>query len=106
MKKIVALLLAVSPFAIIAQTEKPFEIKGSLKKIALPVQKVFIRYQSNGNNVTDSLTVTGKKYFFSGKISEPVQARLSVKYAPDTDGKPIKLSGKRDYVTVFLNRVK
>lgn len=102
MKKVAFLLLAISPLALIAQSEKPFQIKGSLKNIPLPVQKVFIRYQSNGNNVTDSVIITGKKYSFSGKIAEPVQARLSVKYAPDADGKPVKLSGKRDYITVFL----
>ncbi len=102
MKKIASFLLAALPFAVSAQADKSFEIKGSLKNIPLQVQKVFIRYQSNGNNITDSLTLTGTKYSFTGSIAEPVLARLSVKYA-DTAGKPVKLAGKRDYATVFLS---
>ncbi len=106
MKKLAFLLLAVSPFAAMAQAEKRFELKGILDNVALPVQKVFIRYQAKGTNVYDSVVVKNNKYSFKGSITEAVRVNLGVKYAPGADGKPVKLTSARDYTTVFLTPAK
>ena len=96
-----SLLLAFS--SAIGQTEKAFEIKGSLKNIALPVQKVFINYQSNGNNIMDSVEVKDNQYVFTGKVTEPLPARLRIKYVPAADGKPVKIISGRDMLTLFIS---
>src|SRR5450755_1257225 len=101
-KRLIPLVMLIS-ITVMAQNEKPFQLKGSLKNIALPVQKVYISYQSNGNNVLDSVNVTDGQYSFSGKLTEPLMARLRIKYNPDADGKPVKLVGGRDLVTLFLS---
>jgi peroxiredoxin len=103
MRKSLLLLAMLVSISAMAQNEKPFELKGSFKKIAFPVQKILIYYQSNGNNVTDSVIPKDGKYSFSGKLSEPVLARVRVKYALGADSLPIKVVGGRDLFPVFLS---
>ncbi len=95
-----AMLLSISAMA---QKENPFTIKGSFKNISLPVQKVFLYYQKDGNNKVDSIEVKDGEYHFSGAISEPILATLRVKYEPDTDGKPVKMVSGRDMIRLFLS---
>jgi peroxiredoxin len=102
-KNIVGLSLLLAFSSAIGQTEKAFEIKGSLKNIALPVQKVFINYQSNGNNIMDSVEVKDNQYVFTGKVTEPLPARMRIKYAPAADGKPVKIISGRDMITLFIS---
>ena len=102
-KNIVGLSLLLAFSSAIGQTEKAFEIKGSLKNIALPVQKVFINYQSNGNNIMDSVEVKDNQYVFTGKVTEPLPARLRIKYVPAADGKPVKIISGRDMLTLFIS---
>ena len=97
---ILALLVTISAFS---QTEKSFQIKGNIKNVALSVQKVFISYQSNGKNIQDSTEVTNGNYSFTGKIYEPIPARLRVKYNQGADGKPLKMVGGRDLISLFLS---
>ena len=102
-KNIVGLSLLLAFSSAIGQTEKAFEIKGSLKNIALPVQKVFINYQSNGNNIMDSVEVKDNQYVFTGKVTEPLPARLRIKYVPAADGKQVKIISGRDMLTLFIS---
>ena len=95
-----AMLLSISAMA---QKENPFTIKGSFKNISLPVQKVFLYYQKDGNNKVDSIEVKDGEYHFSGAISEPILATIRVKYEPDTDGKPVKMVSGRDMIRLFLS---
>ncbi len=101
-KSLIALVMLIS-ITTMAQNEKPFRLQGSLKNILLPAQKVYISYQSNGNNVLDSVNVTDGQYSFSGKLTEPLLARLRIKYNPGVDGKPVKVVGGRDLITLFLS---
>lgn len=100
-----SLLFVLLGFAIsgTAQTEKSFSVKGVLKNIALPVQKVFLSYRSGDKNRTDSAVPADGVYVFSGKLAEPTVASLRVRYAPDADGKPVKPTGTRDFISLFLS---
>jgi peroxiredoxin len=86
-----------------AQTEKSFSVKGLLKNISLPVQKVFLSYRVGDKSMIDSVVPADNTYTFSGKLAEPTVASLRVRYAPDADGKPVKLSGTRDFISLFLS---
>ena len=46
------------------------------------------------------------QYSFSGKIGEPVLARLRVKYKPDEKGVKIAITGTRDIAPVFIQHGK
>ena len=104
-KNLLAIAMLVS-FSAMAQNEKPFELKGTFKKIAFPVQKILIYYQNNGNNITDSVEPKDGKYSFKGKLNEPVLARLRIKYTPAADGTPVKAVSGRDIFPVFLSASK
>ena len=67
------------------------------------MQKVFINYQSNGNNIMDSVEVKDNQYVFTGKVTEPLPARLRIKYVPAADGKPVKIISGRDMLTLFIS---
>jgi peroxiredoxin len=61
--------------------EKPFTIAGSVKGKTEPVQKVYLSYRANGNNIIDSTTPKNGGYTFAGKVAEPVRAQLIAKPA-------------------------
>ncbi len=91
------------PLAAAAQeTTKPFQLKGKLENLKFQPEKVFLQYQSEGSWKTDSTVVKDGQYSFSGKIGEPVLARLRVKYKPDEKGVKIAMSGTRDMASVFI----
>jgi peroxiredoxin len=96
------LTMFISAFAM-AQTEKPFTIKGSFKNFAYPVQKIYLSYRSDDKTVTDSVVPANGNYLFTGKLLESTQASLRVRYEPGADGKPIRMVGGRDYISVFLS---
>jgi peroxiredoxin len=102
MKKIIILAFLSVSICGTAQDAKFFTIKGSLKNISLPVDKVLLYYSFNGKQVVDSIPAGTGQYSFTGKISEPMLASLVLKYLPDSDGKPIKRSNARDMANVFL----
>lgn len=104
MKKI-STLLTMSLLAAMtagAQDAKDFAIKGTITRSQMPVQKVLLTYRSGDQIVRDSVEPQNGHYAFSGKIQEPLQATLYVKYAPDAAGNPVKLSRTRDYVFLFM----
>jgi peroxiredoxin len=68
----------------------------------MPVEKVLLTYRLGDEIIRDSVEPRNGHYAFSGKIQEPLQATLYVKYAPDAAGNPVKLSRTRDYVFLFM----
>lgn len=86
-----------------AQPEKSFTVKGTFKNLSLPVQKIFLSYRAGDKNITDSAAPTDGLYTFSGILAEPTVASIRVRYAPDAEGKPVKLSGTRDFISFFLS---
>lgn len=59
-------------------------------------------YAMNGERVLDSTTVKNGQYQFSGKLAEPVIARLRASYPADANGKKAPVNAKKDIVVVFL----
>ena len=106
MKKL-TLFLAFLPMAAFAQQKQmDFQLKGKLKNISMPVQKVYLQYRMDGEFKRDSATPENNTYQFSGKINEPLQARLQVLYKPKDDGKLVAPNFKRDFAMVFIGKGK
>ncbi|MDB5210422.1 MAG: AhpC/TSA family protein [Sediminibacterium sp.] len=103
MKKSLCVLAMVISVAAVAQTEKPFTIKGSYKNIERPVQKIYLSYRSGDKNVMDSIVPTDGNYAFSGTIAESTQGALRMRYQPDAEGKPVKMVSGRDFISLFLS---
>ncbi|MES2329176.1 MAG: TlpA disulfide reductase family protein [Bacteroidota bacterium] len=103
MKKSLCVLAMVVSVAAVAQTEKPFTIKGSYKNIERPVQKIYLSYRSGDKNVMDSIVPTDGNYAFSGNIAEATQGLIRMRYQPDADGKPVRVVTGRDYISIFLS---
>ncbi len=103
MKKVFTLAGVFLGLCATAQTPQTFNIEGSLQHITLPVEKVYLSYPANGQYVNDSALVKDGTYRFSGKLEEPALAALRVKYLPDAEGKPQKMSRTRDQFSVFLS---
>ena len=94
-----ALLVTV---LVMAQDEKPFTIKGSMSNISMPVQKVYLSYRLGDKNVIDSVVPINNTYWFQGNINEAKLASMRIKYLPDVEGKQVKISSPRDFISVFL----
>ena len=103
MKKTVLILLAVlSVPALFAQSTK-FTLSGDISSIKAPAEWIVLSYYVNDQHVTDSAPVRSNGYSFAGHISEPVLARLSVKYkAAGEAGHTLPANSRRDYASVFL----
>ncbi|WP_207496856.1 TlpA disulfide reductase family protein [Aridibaculum aurantiacum] len=101
----ILLLLAAVLVGIMAnsQEEKKFILKGKIKNINMPVEKVYLRYSNGGERRLDSAVVNKGSYTISNTIAEPVRATLSVKYVAAADGTPVKTNTARDYTAVFLS---
>jgi peroxiredoxin len=102
MKRIFVVLGVLLAGETTAQEPKTFAIKGSMNNITLPVEKVMLSYMIGENTFNDSADVQNGNYIFTGKIPEPVMARLRVKYKPSADGKPVRPVFTRDYITLFM----
>lgn len=84
------LLLMVLAFPLILQAQengKTFKFIGKTKNLPLQANWVFLQYRSNGEWKTDSVHPKDGKYQFTGRIAEPVEARLRVLYAQDPSEK-------------------
>ena len=102
MKKLLLIFLAI-PFVSQAQDNgKSFKLVGKAKKLTHQAEWVYLQYRTNGDWKTDSAQVKDGKYQFAGKIEEPVQSRLRVKYSETADGNKIAMVSGRDMVSVFL----
>lgn len=104
MKRIIGFFFALVSLSAQAQTTTNFTISGTATIGNLYVAKVYLQYQSEGNNTMDSSDFVNGKYSFKGNISEPVLARIRVKYSPDAAGKMIKPMQGRDLISVFLSK--
>ena len=89
-------LLLLIPMVSIAQKPKEFELKGKLD-LSKPVDQVYLRYNSNSQNIVDSVQPKNNEFKFKGEITEPTEANLIVKFKPQGDTKP-----SREFVPIFL----
>jgi peroxiredoxin len=100
-KKCLAVLAMMIGVSAMAQTEKPFSIKGQFTNMPNAVQKVFISYRLGDGYKTDSIVPINGNYSFAGKLSEPVLASLRIRYEKDAEGKAIKITDK-DLLSIFI----
>ena len=85
-----------------AQSSK-FTVTGDITHINAPAEWVYISYYINDRHITDSSLVRQGSYKFSGSISEPVLARLRVKYKMIAEHhEALPSNSQRDYASVFL----
>jgi peroxiredoxin len=104
MKKLL-LALALLPLVAAAQDSgKKFTLDGKISRLpdTAKVDWVYIQYRVSGETKVDSMQPKEGKYRFTGTISEPVMARLRVKFAETAPGKRPALRSRRDMATVFL----
>ena len=94
MKRIFTFLFTILLLQAQAQNLGNFTISGTAITGKLAVAKVYIQYQLEGNNKMDSADFANGQYTFKGTISEPVMARLRVKYLPDAEGKVVAALSK------------
>ncbi len=74
MKKILFLMLSVSPFLANAQTAV-YDLKGKIGTLNKPA-KAYLLHRENGQNVTDSVVLMAGSFEFKGNLNEPEQALL------------------------------
>eukprot|EP01012_Entosiphon_sulcatum_P032616 TRINITY_DN41460_c0_g1_i1.p1 TRINITY_DN41460_c0_g1~~TRINITY_DN41460_c0_g1_i1.p1 ORF type:complete len:383 (+),score=49.70 TRINITY_DN41460_c0_g1_i1:29-1150(+) len=71
--------MAILPLAALAQ--KPFTINGNIKGLKTG-EKVYLIYQGDGKNVTDSTTVANGVFAFKGTVTDPAQGGLYLNKNP------------------------
>ena len=103
MKRIFTFLFTILLLQAQAQNPGNFTISGTATTGKLAAAKVYLQYQLEGNNKMDSADFANGQYTFKGTISEPVMARLRVKYLPDAEGKVVKPVQGRDLLSIFLS---
>lgn len=102
MKNVLLILLAL-PFCALAQDKaKTFKLSGKTKNLANQADWVYLQFRSDGEWKMDSAQVKKGKYMFTGKVEEPTQGRLRVKYIDGIEGEKVKLVSSRDMTSVFL----
>ncbi|TCD12784.1 AhpC/TSA family protein [Pedobacter frigidisoli] len=79
MKKILLSALALLPLAALAQ--KPFTLSGDVKGLKTG-DKVYLIYQGEGQNITDSTTVTNGVFNFKGTLVNPAQGSIYLNKNP------------------------
>jgi peroxiredoxin len=79
-----------------------FTISGKLGAIPDRVSKVVLGYMRGGEWASDTASVLDGQYAFSGKIAEPLMARLMVIYESNADDKRKAFNMRRDMANVFL----
>lgn len=79
MKKILLSAFALLPLAALAQ--KPFALNGEVKGLKTG-DKIYLIYQGDGKNVTDSTTVTNGAFAFKGTVASPAQGSLYLNKNP------------------------
>lgn len=83
------------------QAKPDFRIKGKISGFGENITDVLMNYRVDGKSVTDTAVLKNGKFKFEGKLSGPVLASLRLRYAPDEEGKMVRLTAK-DYGSVFL----
>jgi len=103
MKKAIFLLITVlGCMAGFSQSSK-FTITGDLTGLKAPADWVYLSYYLADQHITDSSPVRQNNYHFSGNITEPVLARLRVKYKMTGENQlSLPANNRRDYASVFL----
>lgn len=76
MKKILFLMLLVSPFLVFAQLGN-YDLKGKIGNLNMPA-KAYLLHRVNGQNSLDSVAMLAGVFEFKGNISEPAQAILLI----------------------------
>ncbi|PWS28049.1 thioredoxin [Pedobacter yonginense] len=79
MKKILLSAMALLPFAALAQ--KPFALNGNVKSLKTG-DKVYLIYNDEGKNITDSATVANGAFAFKGTVAAPAQGNLFLNINP------------------------
>lgn len=104
MKKILV-IISLMPLLVAAQDEgKKFKLDGKIGRMpdSFKVDWVFLQYRDNGESKVDSVQPENGRYSFTGIITEPVLARLRIKFAETQPGrKPVTVL-KRDMVAIFI----
>ncbi|MEO5685704.1 MAG: TlpA disulfide reductase family protein [Chitinophagaceae bacterium] len=102
MKRVFFLLgILVSVAGAFAQSSK-FTLTGDVSALKAPAEWVYISYYLGDRRVSDSAPVRQNKYILGGNVSEPVLAKLHVKYKSNGEAQPIPANSRRDYAAVFL----
>lgn len=76
-KKIILSLFVCLSVAAIAQ-DQSFSLQGSFSKMDRKPSRLYLQYQQGNQWIKDSSDVANGNYFFSGRISEPTLASLTV----------------------------
>ena len=79
MKKILLSAMALLPLAALAQ--KPFALNGDVKGLKTG-DKIYLVYQGDGKNVTDSTIVSNGAFAFKGTLASPTQGNLFLNKNP------------------------
>src|SRR5688500_15387124 len=97
-------LLSMAFCVVSAQSspEKPFTVSGTTSKVKEVIQEVILMYAMNGERVMDTAKVKNGLYQVSGKLAEPVIARVRATYPADASGKKAPVNAKKDMAVVFL----
>ena len=84
MKKLTATALLLLPAAAIFAQSGAFTVKGSLPDAG--PSKVFLLYNSEGKNLSDSTDVVNGSFEFKGTIANPTMGTLLVSHSGQTLG--------------------
>lgn len=101
-------LIAILIFASISVTaQNQYLIKGDVRKIKEPIEKVYLSYYADGKSTLDSAMVINGKYEFKGTVADPVMGFLRASYTVDSTVKIKKMiSYKRDIAGIFIENSK
>lgn len=95
------LLLLLLPIASIAQkADKEYKLRGDFK-LSKPIDWVYLVYYSEGQRVYDSVQAPNGEFKFEGRLVEPVNASLGVKYVKQPGDEKVKREG----IAIFLEPV-
>ncbi|WP_316808614.1 TlpA disulfide reductase family protein [Pedobacter agri] len=97
MKRTLLAAIAILPFAAFAQ--KPFTLSGDIKGLKTG-DKIFLIYQGEQKNITDSTTVANGTFAFKGTLANPKQGSLYLNKNPyvNRPAQGEKLDGLSIYV--------
>lgn len=97
MKRTLLAAIAILPFAAFAQ--KPFTLSGDVKGLKTG-DKIFLIYQGEQKNITDSTTVANGTFAFKGTLANPTQGSLYLNKNPyvNRPAQGEKLDGLSIYV--------
>lgn len=97
MKKISLIVLCNLPLILFAQNN--FNLSGNVRGVNPSIDKIYISYAANGQNVIDSANVVGNRYHFEGTINEPTRMDLRAAYREKDNVRPVM---SRDLLTIFI----